>query len=107
MVMRLQLDRDLDIAALERALAATLRDLPRLHTRVVRRRRGYARVPMRDAAVTARSVIDETVGRGGEPAFVESGLDLAAGPPLRLLAVRPSAGEPAALSIKFHHAACD
>jgi NRPS condensation-like uncharacterized protein len=103
----LELDGDLDRAALAAALGDTIADFPMLATRVRRTAWGYRRHAVDPGAADPATLVAWKPGAGpdGEAAFVNDPLDVATSPPIRLLAVPHGAGT--RLVAKVHHAAMD
>lgn len=103
----LDVDGDLDRAALAAALGATLRDLPILAARVRKTRFGHRREPVDPATVDPAALLAWRPGADAaeELAFVQAPLDPEAETPVRLLVAPGQAGT--RLVAKIHHAAMD
>ena len=106
----LDLDGDLDRAALEAAFADTLHDFPVLAARIRKTRLGHRRealAPAELAAPCAAAWLTWQPGAGPaeERRFEQAALDPAAGPPVRLWLAPHGGGT--RLVAKVHHAAMD
>lgn len=103
----LDLDGDLDRAALVAALGDTIADFPVLAARIRKTRLGFRRVAVDPTGVDAGALVAWRPGVGAveERAFVQAPLDVATDLPVRLL-VAPGGGG-TRLVAKIHHVAMD